>query len=193
LNDRGLINSTSTVVSQNDQLSISNFQLNPLQWLTNALQSLGMALQDGVASLKGIATDKITAKEMCVKGDDGEEVCLTKDQLKEMIKNTGVPSTITKTYAPPASEAPATPAPPSATTSLEVATSTEQTGVAVPAEEITPEQAAAIVSQIAAETLPAAEEVSAFEPVSEPVLEPASVSASASASESESESESEFE
>ena len=85
------------------------------QWLVNGLQSLGMALQDGVASLKELVADKITskqvvtqqvtaqqmtAKQMCVTGDDNETVCVTKDQLKQLLNTTGTSMMTTKVFPP---------------------------------------------------------------------------------------------
>jgi len=90
-------------------------------WLANGLRSLGLALQDGVASLKEVVAEKINfnqiagndadinkieTKQICVVGTDGEEVCLTKDQLKELLQNTGASATYNKNYDEP--RAPAT-------------------------------------------------------------------------------------
>ncbi len=44
-----------------------------------------MALENGVATLKQVVADKFTAKEMCLEGDDGETVCVTKNQLKGLL------------------------------------------------------------------------------------------------------------
>jgi|GEM_PF-7075288 len=107
--------------------SASNLQTEPqgniLQIVVNTLKSLGLTLRDGVASLKGIVADTITStqiisrksttQEICIAGVDGETVCLTKDQLKDLITRSGSSVTINQTFTQPAGGA-------------ENATSTEQ-------------------------------------------------------------------
>jgi len=53
--------------------------------IKKALEKLGLFLANGIAKIKEIFTEKITTKEICVKGDDGETICLTKDQVKELM------------------------------------------------------------------------------------------------------------
>jgi len=112
LNGFGLLNSTSTV-------DMAIFHAGGLgAAIQAALQSLGMALRDGVATLKEVVAEKITAKQadieqiqnkqiqteqintrqVCVSGNDGESVCLTKDQLKDLIKKAGSSVTINQVY-----------------------------------------------------------------------------------------------
>ena len=61
-------------------------------WLANGLESLGLGLQNGIASLKEIVAGKVTTKEMCVTGTDGETICVSKDELKQMLLNSGATS-----------------------------------------------------------------------------------------------------
>ena len=61
-------------------------------WLANGLESLGLGLQNGIASLKEIVAGKVTTKEMCVTGTDGETICVSKDELKQMLQNSGTTS-----------------------------------------------------------------------------------------------------
>lgn len=51
----------------------------------NSINNLGAVLKDGVMSLKQLIADKITTKELCV-----EDVCLTKDQLKNLLDRNGI-------------------------------------------------------------------------------------------------------
>jgi hypothetical protein len=51
----------------------------------NSINNLGAVLKDGVMSLKQLIADKITTKELCV-----EDVCLTKDQLKNLLDRDGI-------------------------------------------------------------------------------------------------------
>ena|GEM_PF-5082403 len=148
-------------------------------WLVNGLNSLGLALKDGVASLKGIVADTITSKsiaaeqmnvrQMCINGSDGESVCLTKDQLKDLLRKVGAGSTTIKINPPADSNIPATTTetiidvPVAVQISGEVTESAAgESGTATTTEEITPEitqeEAAAIVERIAAETASSTEE-----------------------------------
>jgi hypothetical protein len=174
LTSSGLINASTTA-------QIGSGSNGIVEMVRDAVISL---FQAGIDGIKNFAADNIKSKnvttdQMCIAGSDGETICLTKDQLKEMIKNTGAVSTITKTYAPVSDEnstgtvgangvsntsastvdAAADVALPSGgkgqgdegTTGHAATTGNIGSGTATTAE-ITPEQAATIVNQIAAET-----------------------------------------
>jgi len=58
--------------------------------IKKALEKLGLFLANGIAKIKEVITEKITTKEIttqkiCVEGNDGETICLTKDQVKELM------------------------------------------------------------------------------------------------------------
>jgi len=84
-------------------------------WLVKSLNSLGLAIKDGVASLKEIVVSKFTAQQasidqiknkqieteqICVKDSSGNDICLTGDQLKDLINRAGSSATITQTFTP---------------------------------------------------------------------------------------------
>ncbi|MFA6376785.1 MAG: tail fiber domain-containing protein, partial [Candidatus Paceibacterota bacterium] len=100
LNGFGLLNSTSTI-------DMAVFHAGGLgAMIQAALQSLGMALQDGVATLKGLVaksvnTDQMTTKQMCVTDSGNNDICLTGDQLKELINKAGSSMTINQTFQAP--------------------------------------------------------------------------------------------
>ncbi|MFZ2969753.1 MAG: hypothetical protein WA063_01245 [Minisyncoccia bacterium] len=50
-----------------------------------SLDKLGLALKDGVAQVKEFIAGKVTTKKLCIEGEDGEVVCVEKDQLKELL------------------------------------------------------------------------------------------------------------
>jgi len=50
--------------------------------IRNSLAKLGLGIKDGVASIKGIFTDKITTKELCV-----DDTCIDSTQLKKLLEN----------------------------------------------------------------------------------------------------------
>jgi len=52
----------------------------------NALASLGLAIEDGIASVKEIIAKKITIEKLCIEGDDDETICVDKNQLKELLE-----------------------------------------------------------------------------------------------------------
>jgi len=90
-------------------------------WLVNSLKSLGIALHDGIASLKEVVASKFTGDEadiknvkteqiqtsqICVKDSGNNDICLTGDQLRELLNKAGASMTIITTYpVPPADPA----------------------------------------------------------------------------------------
>ncbi|MFA6376729.1 MAG: tail fiber domain-containing protein, partial [Candidatus Paceibacterota bacterium] len=105
LNGFGLLNSTSTI-------DMAVFHAGGFgAMIQAALRSLGMALQDGVATLKEVAADVITSdfitskksitKQMCVTDSGNNDICLTGDQLKELVQRAGSSVTINQNYQAP--------------------------------------------------------------------------------------------
>ena len=130
-------------------------------WLAQGLNSLGLALQDGVASLKEVAADAIisdliTSKksvtdQMCVTASGNNEICLTGDQLKDLIEKSGASMTSIKTYpsADGNQSAMTTETPNNAELGDAAATTTE---------EISQDQGAVILNQSTSETATTSEE-----------------------------------
>jgi hypothetical protein len=59
--------------------------------IKKSLEKLGLILQGGIAKIeklltKEIETGKITTKQICLEGDDGETICIDKNQLKELLQ-----------------------------------------------------------------------------------------------------------
>jgi hypothetical protein len=54
-----------------------------------SLNELGIIIENGVTKIKEIFTEKITTKQICLEGDDGETICLDKNQLKELLNRSG--------------------------------------------------------------------------------------------------------
>jgi len=92
LTAEGLIAASTTepVVQQNGGF---------VEMIKNAIVSL---FQAGIDGIKNFSADKITSKQMCIKGDDGVEVCLTRDQMKDLIQKAGSSMTVNQEYQPPA-------------------------------------------------------------------------------------------
>ncbi|MBU4299176.1 hypothetical protein KJ636_03980, partial [Patescibacteria group bacterium] len=57
--------------------------------IKRGLEKLGLLIQDGVAKVKELFAEKITTKQICLEGDDGEKICVTKDQLKALLNSSG--------------------------------------------------------------------------------------------------------
>jgi|GEM_PF-3371283 len=131
-------------------------------WVANTLKSLGLALQDGVASLKEITLDKLNSREANIKKIQTEEicvddVCVTKDQFKQMLQNAG--GTTIPAPSAPASvpQAPVLPADSSGAATIPP----------VPTSQVTQETAGQIVEPAVAETLPVVEEFPVLESATE--------------------------
>jgi hypothetical protein len=132
LNNEGLLNATSTADIASAAFAGGSGE--PMQdggimaWVTKVLQSLGMALKDGVATLQGIVaknitTDQMTAKQICVKDSGNNDICLTGDQLKDLINRAGSSVTIQSSVPAPQPQ----PNAPAASSSNSDASSTAQT------------------------------------------------------------------
>jgi hypothetical protein len=127
------------------------------QWLAKALETLGLGLQNGVASLKEVVADSISSKtvnteQMCIKGSDGETVCVSKDELKQILQNSSQP--VNSNSAPEKPEKPAVPE----ETSAPAGTPAVESAIAPAAEPVVPAAPAAVPAEISAvsETAPVA-------------------------------------
>ena len=104
LNNLGLVDSTNTA-------DIDQADVNLFDWLARGLKSLGLVVENGIASLKGIVAEtftgnaanikKIQTEQMCIAGSDGQSVCIDKDQLKDLIQKAGSSVTINHDYQAP--------------------------------------------------------------------------------------------
>lgn len=52
------------------------------------LQKLGLIVENGIAQVKELFAEKITTKKLCI-GEDGEQICIDKDQLKQLLAEKG--------------------------------------------------------------------------------------------------------
>jgi hypothetical protein len=59
-----------------------------------SLNELGIIIENGVTKIKEILTEKIITKQICLEGDDGETICLDKNQVKELLNRSGGSYTI---------------------------------------------------------------------------------------------------
>ncbi|XOB41868.1 MAG: MopE-related protein [Candidatus Nealsonbacteria bacterium] len=56
-----------------------------IQKVKQALASLGLFIENGIAKVKELIAEKITAKKFCLEGDNGEIICVDKNQLEELL------------------------------------------------------------------------------------------------------------
>jgi hypothetical protein len=56
--------------------------------IKKSLEKLGLILQDGIAKVKEMLAEKVVTKQICLQGDDGETICIDKNQLKELLEKT---------------------------------------------------------------------------------------------------------
>ena len=163
----------------------------PFAWLANGLNSLGLALQDGVASLKEVVVDRFTAKELQMTDKaTGEKYC-TWIANGEWVKVKGECGSAVPLPTLPASgsveQDPEEPSVPG--TAIEPVVGSESHGDtetaglapnggqlrerdAEPPAEVTQEQASEILKDIAGETVPAAEPPAPEPPAPEPPAAP---------------------
>jgi len=53
--------------------------------IKKSLEKLGLFVENGIAKIKELVAEKITAKKLCLEGDDGKTICIDKNQLKELV------------------------------------------------------------------------------------------------------------
>ena len=56
-----------------------------------SLAEFGIQLENGIIYLKEVIADKFTTKQLCLAGDDGETICIDKNQLKQLMQQNGAP------------------------------------------------------------------------------------------------------
>ena len=66
-----------------------------VQKVKQALASLGLWIENGIAWVRELVADKITTKKLCLE-ENGEEICLTKTQLKELLEKNQTQSFLLK-------------------------------------------------------------------------------------------------
>ncbi|GAI35000.1 unnamed protein product, partial [marine sediment metagenome] len=72
----------SEIERQNSELSLLD---SFIQKIKQALVSLGLAIENGIAKVRELIAEKITAKKLCLEGDDSETICVGKNQLEELL------------------------------------------------------------------------------------------------------------
>jgi hypothetical protein len=86
LNEYGILG-TSSEATSSEQSILDRFTLA----IKKSLEKLGLILENGIAKVeklltKEIIAEKITAKQICLEGDDGETICIDKNQLKQLLE-----------------------------------------------------------------------------------------------------------
>jgi len=54
--------------------------------IKKSLEKLGLIIENGIAKVKELIAGKITTKQICLEGDDGETICIDKNQLKQLLE-----------------------------------------------------------------------------------------------------------
>jgi len=105
--DPQLLNSLIEAISKSENEDTSLFD-NFVSTIKKSLEKLGLFIENGIAKLKEIFAEKITTKQICLEGDDGETICVDKNQLKQLLQQTTNNSQPTPT---PTEEPASTPTP----------------------------------------------------------------------------------
>jgi hypothetical protein len=100
LDGNGLLNSTSTLAALQSNSG----------WLDAIKNAIVTLFQSGIDGIKNFAADKITSKQsvtdqLCVKDSGNNDICLTGDQLKDLIDKAGSSVTINQTFTSPVNDA----------------------------------------------------------------------------------------
>ena len=52
-----------------------------------ALERLGITIESALVKVKELFAEKIITKQLCLEGEDGDTICIGKDELKEILRN----------------------------------------------------------------------------------------------------------
>ena len=61
-----------------------------IEKIKQVLVSLGLFIENGIAKVKELIVERILTKQICIEGDDGETICLNKNQLKELLQKSNL-------------------------------------------------------------------------------------------------------
>jgi hypothetical protein len=84
-NSDGSLAASGSLAPTDSEKGTGTFSL-IVEKVRQALASLGLFIENGIARIKELFAEKITTKQVCVEGDDGETICLDKNQLKEFLE-----------------------------------------------------------------------------------------------------------
>ena len=101
--DPQLLNSLIEAISKSENEDTSLFD-NFVSTIKKSLEKLGLFIENGIAKLKEIFAEKITTKQICLEGDDGETICVDKNQLKQLLQQTTNNSQQTTNNAQPTTD-----------------------------------------------------------------------------------------
>jgi hypothetical protein len=85
--DPQLLNSLIEAISKSENEDTSLFD-KFVSTIKKSLEKLGLFIENGIAKLKEIFAEKVTTKQICLEGDDGETICVDKNQLKQLLQQT---------------------------------------------------------------------------------------------------------
>jgi len=76
-------------LTQNGQELVNSQPVNSLtETIKQLLEKLGLFIENGIAKVKEFIAEKVTTKQIFLKGDDGETICVDKNQLKQLLQQT---------------------------------------------------------------------------------------------------------
>ncbi len=81
-------NETSSETSEEQPTILDQFTLA----IKKSLEKLGLLIKDGIVKVRELIAEKIFAKKLCLEGDDGETICVDKNQLEELLMKNQIQS-----------------------------------------------------------------------------------------------------
>jgi len=87
------INGNGNLTQNGQEINNSQSVNSLIETIKQLLNNLGLAVENGIARVKELWAEKITAKKLCIEGDDGETICVDKNQLKDLLQKNGIEST----------------------------------------------------------------------------------------------------
>ncbi|MDI6602711.1 MAG: hypothetical protein QME57_01145, partial [Patescibacteria group bacterium] len=83
-----LVNGNGDIIGNSTLEADSSFDFieEVIKEVKQALASLGLFIENGIAKVKELFAEKVTTKKLCIESEDEEEICIDKNQLKELLE-----------------------------------------------------------------------------------------------------------
>jgi len=91
-------------IDESGNLEIKGVVSRLMDWVLEGLKKVGLWIENGIAKVKELIAEKITTKQICLEGDDGETICINKNQLKELLQKSGSQININQTSSQSSNE-----------------------------------------------------------------------------------------
>ncbi len=88
LDNNGSLNGTDVNIRMD--ANDTNILANISGIIRDRLANLGLYIEQGIAQVRELIAERVVAKQICLEGDNGETICVNKNQLEELLQKNGI-------------------------------------------------------------------------------------------------------